>query len=350
MHESFGQRSIAAGSVFDITMRDVLKTVISSFILLLCVALACLVTAPAEVLNGDLLKVPALDTSEGPGPLKDGFVSIGTLRVHYVEGGTGQTVVLIHGNAGSVEDFEFGTIKALSRKYRVVAIDRPGHGTSDRPEKMATPVEDQADLLHETLTSLGVKRPILVGHSWGAAVALAYALKYPNDASAMVLLAPAAYADHADPASFFLRGVAKIFAVGELLPLLGHSIISKSLLRKELDRAFYPQTLPEKYFKLASATWLGKKQLKAYYDDETALNDGLTKIQDQYSSITIPTVIVTGDQDKVVSAKENAYRLHKVIRHSRLIQLRHTGHEIPETRPESIYYALRSLRPPAVRP
>jgi pimeloyl-ACP methyl ester carboxylesterase len=61
-------------------------------------------------------------------------------------------------------------------------------------------------------------------------------------------------------------------------------------------------------------------------------------------------VIVTGDQDKVVSAKENAYRLHKVIRHSRLIQLRHTGHEIPETRPESIYYALRSLRPPAVRP
>src|SRR5438876_5539077 len=60
-------------------------------------------------------------------------VTVENLRVHYVESGTGRTVVLIHGNAGDVEDFEFGTIDRLSRDYRVLAIDRPGHGGSDRP-------------------------------------------------------------------------------------------------------------------------------------------------------------------------------------------------------------------------
>src|SRR5260370_518008 len=61
-------------------------------------------------------------------------VTVENLRVHYLESGTGRTVVLIHGNAGDAEDFEFGAIEILSRNYRVIAIDRPGHGGSDRPE------------------------------------------------------------------------------------------------------------------------------------------------------------------------------------------------------------------------
>ena len=113
--------------------------------------------------------------------VEEHFVTVESVRVHYIETGTGRTVVMIHGNAGSVEDFEFGTLALLSSEYHVVAIDRPGHGSSDRPARKTATVEFQAELLHRTLSSLGITQSILIGHSWGAALALAYALKYPQE-------------------------------------------------------------------------------------------------------------------------------------------------------------------------
>src|SRR5262249_45485012 len=62
----------------------------------------------------------------------DRMLTVENLPVHYVEEGTGPSVVMIHGNAGSVEDFELGALDLLAAEYRVVAIDRPGHGRSGR--------------------------------------------------------------------------------------------------------------------------------------------------------------------------------------------------------------------------
>src|SRR6267154_6126147 len=73
------------------------------------------------------------DSALHPRPVTEHFVTVDGLRVHYIESGTGPTVVMIHGNAGSVEDFEFGAMDLLASDYRVVALDRPGHGGSDRP-------------------------------------------------------------------------------------------------------------------------------------------------------------------------------------------------------------------------
>ena len=125
--------------------------------------------------------------------IQENFVTVEKLRIRYIESGSGPTVVMIHGNAGSLEDFEFGAIDALSSNYRVVAIDRPGHGKSDRPNGKTVDVEYQARLLHQVLSSLSVAQPVLVGHSWGAALALSYALQYPTEVSALILVAPAAY-------------------------------------------------------------------------------------------------------------------------------------------------------------
>ena len=93
------------------------------------------------------------------------IVTVENLRVHYIESGTGRAVVMIHGNAGGVEDFEFGAVQLLSREYRVLAIDRPGHGRSERPAGKTATVEYQARLLHRTLSDLGIVQPVLVGHS-----------------------------------------------------------------------------------------------------------------------------------------------------------------------------------------
>src|SRR5712675_2499281 len=151
------------------------------------------------------------DSTPLPRLVTEHFVTVDGIRVHYIESGTGPTVVMSHGNAGSVEDFKFGVMDLLASDYRVVAIDRPGHGGSDRPPGKVT-VEAQATLLHHTLLRLGVHEPMLVGHSWGASLALAYALHYPGDVSAIVLLAPAAYPD---------AGGNRLLGATSKIPLIG---------------------------------------------------------------------------------------------------------------------------------
>lgn len=283
------------------------------------------------------------DVSPQSSSIKENYVTVEKLRMRYVESGSGPAVVMIHGNAGSIEDFEFGAIETLSSNYHVMAIERPGHGKSDRPNGK-TDVEYQARLLHQVLSSLSVARPVLVGHSWGAALALSYALQYPTEVSALILVAPAAYPDAGE--GRLLQAINKPPVIGEVPLLLARSFLGRHILKGVLRRAFSPQPLPEKYFGLVASSWLGRKQLKAYLDDESSLNASLRKLSKRYSEISIPVVILTGDHDQIVSPIENAYRLKDSIANSKLIELKDTGHEIPQTHPESISNALSLIRSP----
>src|SRR5260370_40098524 len=120
------------------------------------------------------------------------FVTVAGTRWIFLFRGAGQPVVLIHGNRGSTQDWTrvFGPAGA---NYRVIAFDRPGHGRSERPKHGETTVEVQARLLHDALQQLHIERPIVVGHSWGGALALIYAITYPKEVSGAVLLAPPVY-------------------------------------------------------------------------------------------------------------------------------------------------------------
>jgi len=284
------------------------------------------------------------DVSSRSSSIKENYTTVEKLRVRYVESGSGSAVVLIHGNAGSIEDFEFGAIEKLSSNYHVMAVERPGHGKSDRPNGKTVDVEYQARLLHQVLSSLSVARPVLVGHSWGAALALSYALQYPTEVSALILVAPAAYPDAGE--GRLLQAINKPPVIGDVPLLLGRSFLGRHILKGILRRAFSPQPLPEKYFGLVASSWLGRKQLKAYLDDESSLNASLRKLSKRYSEISIPVVILTGDHDQIVSPRENAYRLKDSIANSQLVELKDTGHEIPQTHPESISNTLSLIGSP----
>ena len=268
---------------------------------------------------------------------KENAIQIDKTLVRYVEAGEGSVVVLIHGNAGSVDDFDFKSLGQLCRNHRVIAVDRPGHGKSERPDGAAS-LRYQTRFLHQTLLRLGVIRPVLVGHSWGGSLALAYAVAFPGELSGIVLLAPAAYAD--DSSDQFLRAVLKTPLIGDLSLDLGRLLFGKRVLKKELARAFYPDSVPDAYLKYAASQWLHHDQLRSYFEDEFSLNKELEQISKHYPDIRIPVVVVTGDHDKVVSAKLNAYRLQRSIATVKLIELKNTGHQVPQTHPESIYGAL----------
>ena len=87
-----------------------------------------------------------------------------------------------------IEDFESsGLIALAAKKYRVIAFDRPGFGHSGRPRNTIWTPAAQADLIAAALKKIGVQRAIVLGHSWGTLVALALALKQPQDVQALVL-------------------------------------------------------------------------------------------------------------------------------------------------------------------
>jgi pimeloyl-ACP methyl ester carboxylesterase len=87
-----------------------------------------------------------------------------------------------------IQDFESsGLIDLAAKNYRVIVFDRPGFGHSDRPRNVIwTPVA-QAELINSALHRLGVSHAIVLGHSWGASVAVALALKYPKLVQGLVL-------------------------------------------------------------------------------------------------------------------------------------------------------------------
>jgi pimeloyl-ACP methyl ester carboxylesterase len=116
------------------------------------------------------------------------FITVDGVRLHYVDRGTGTPLVLLHGNGSMIEDFQSsGLIDLAAKNYRVIAIDRPGFGHSNRPRSTVWTPQAQADLIAAALKKIGVPRAIILGHSWGTLVALALAVKYPQEVQALVL-------------------------------------------------------------------------------------------------------------------------------------------------------------------
>ncbi|PIK73829.1 alpha/beta hydrolase, partial [Methylobacterium frigidaeris] len=93
------------------------------------------------------------------------FMTIDGVRLHYLERGRGEPLVLIHGNGTMVQDFLVsGIVDELAERYRVILIDRPGYGYSERPRALWTP-RAHATLFEKALQRLGVSQAVVLGHS-----------------------------------------------------------------------------------------------------------------------------------------------------------------------------------------
>jgi pimeloyl-ACP methyl ester carboxylesterase len=107
-------------------------------------------------------------------------------RIHYTDIGEGQVVVLIHGYLETSEVLSSFTNK-LSEKFRVIAVDLPGHGKSENTEKVLT-MELMASVIAKLVQNLNIKKIFLTGHSLGGYVTLAFVDMYPELLSGYCLL------------------------------------------------------------------------------------------------------------------------------------------------------------------
>jgi pimeloyl-ACP methyl ester carboxylesterase len=269
------------------------------------------------------------------------FLEVDGSSLHFVIRGSGHPVVLIHGNPGSCQDWT-RLYSQLPTRFCAFAFDRPGHGHSDRSNQNGnvTP-EVQARMLNSALGQLGVERPILVGHSWGGALALIYALSYADDVSGLVLLAPAAY--ESDDGVSFLSRVPAWPVIGDILNTLFTPLLSARLVRNELARAFAPDKIPKRYLRRTLAEWTRPGKVKWYSIDDALLNASLSRFSPRYADLRLPVAIVTGDSDLIVPADENAFRLAEALPHAKLHVLRKAGHQLPLVRPDAVVRAIEMV-------
>jgi pimeloyl-ACP methyl ester carboxylesterase len=226
------------------------------------------------------------------------FRTIDGNRLHLVAKGQGRAVVLLHGANGAVQDWlASGLVDRLATQYRVIAIDRPGHGYSDRPSSVATP-DVQARLIRGALKQLGVERPILVAFSWSGALALAYALEWPNETGGIVMLAGAAY-PWPTPVNLIYR-LPRLPVVG---PVFVHAVampLGSALLDGFAASAFAPSPVPQSFGASALPLALRPSSYAANAEDIDTLKPFLLKQSERYKTLKTPIAILHGDSDAVV--------------------------------------------------
>jgi pimeloyl-ACP methyl ester carboxylesterase len=260
-------------------------------------------------------------------PAKDGFIEVDGVRLHFSDRGEGSPVVLIHGNMVTGDDFDTsGVVEILLRSHRVIIFDRPGFGHSERPRGRIWTANRQADLLHRALEQIGVVRPVVVGHSWGALVALAMAVRYEADTAGVVALS--GYYFWTWRPDVLLVGVGALPVLGDILrytvsPLLNW--LTMPLIKRVL---FSPGGIPERFeARFSTAMAIRPSQIRATSEDGALMIPGALGLRDHYKDLTLPVVIMAGDGDKVVF-KRRAEQLKAAVGGSVLHVVQGAGHMI----------------------
>ncbi len=120
------------------------------------------------------------------------FVTVRDVTLYMVEAGPpeGQSIVLVHGLLGSTQDFAELIPVLAGAGYRILAVDRPPFGLSDKRAGAPMTAASQADLLAEWLAGLGLGRAVWLGHSAGGAVVAQVAIRHPERVAGLVLVSP----------------------------------------------------------------------------------------------------------------------------------------------------------------
>jgi pimeloyl-ACP methyl ester carboxylesterase len=267
-------------------------------------------------------------------------------RLHIVELGSADAppVVLLHGASGNLGDMQLALGERLAARYRVILIDRPGHGWSDRPDGRddASPAR-QAALIHQALARIGVTRPVMLGHSWAGAVATGYALDFPGEVAGLVLLAPVTHPWPGD-----VSWINNLVATPLIGPLVARTLmlpVGYFLVAPGVKSVFAPQSPPPGY---ATATGvqmiLRPSEFIANAQDLAGLKAFVTAQAPRYGEIAAPVIIISGDNnDKVVSTDIHSRAIARQLPHARLIVLPGVGHMVQYAAPERVVQVIDEL-------
>jgi len=214
-------------------------------------------------------------------------------------------LVLIHGSNGNLRDLTFTLAPMLAERHRVILIDRPGLGYTHRLGEAGATITEQATLLQKTAAALGAEKPIVLGHSYGGAVALAWAVHHPEHIAGLVPVASPAFPWDA-PLSLFYRVTSSWWGSTFVVPLIT-AWAPDSVVENALKGVFDPQAVPEGYADhFGPVLTLRRMTLRANARQRAGLKQEITVLHDMLGEIDVPVEIVHGTADTTVGLSIHA--------------------------------------------
>lgn len=260
--------------------------------------------------------------------------------ISFIDEGNGeQTVILIHGLASNAGFWRYN-IPELSKHFRVIAVDLPGYGKSQKGDYPYT-LSFYAESIKNLIDELNLKNVTLVGHSMGGQISIIFALKYPDKLSKLILAAPAGFEEFQRGEGDWLRNA---------ITMSGVKSTTEEGIRRNLSNNFYNWS--DKF------EWMVEERVrmrKAKDFDEFAytVDRSVDAMLDEptfnkLSGIKVPTLIIHGRYDGLIP---NPYlnpgfpsdvfeKGEKEIPNAKRIEIDCAGHMIMMEKPEEFNNAV----------
>jgi pimeloyl-ACP methyl ester carboxylesterase len=270
-------------------------------------------------------------------PLPEGIIrDVAGARIHYIDEGSGPAIVLIHGFAGSTFSWRH-VIPLLATTHRVVALDLPGFGFSDRDPALDYSQRAQAERVVGLMDLLGIQRATLIGHSMGGAIAERAAAAHPGRVQRLVLVASVNAGEPQDPRR---RGMAAgpMFALAGAVqrsPTAMYALGRRALARMVHDRAFATEEVMRGYIDplLLPGTVAAVRKMAVANRDTPPVD---------LSAITAPTLVLSGAGDRAIPP-ERGEALAAAIPGARHVTIPGAGHLAAEERPGAFLEEVRAF-------
>lgn len=250
----------------------------------------------------------------------------------------GAPILLLHGLVAEAETFrKLGDQMPSGR--RVVALDLPGAGFSERPTTSDTSFDGIAGTIREVIAALDMKSTVLLGHSYGGAIAMRIAVSFPNLLHGLILLSPAhPFSHHEDKLlRFYLSPPGRLFA--HSLPMLPRAVHLLAFRRMPGQRTHFGYRDLEPYLHTLRGRGTIAYLLRLLGSWRSDMNELGTELERH--PITTPTLLIWGGSDIVVPASTSA-NLLKHLQTAEQATLPGVGHLPNEEAPEECGALIRT--------
>lgn len=261
----------------------------------------------------------------------DRFMMIGEQQVHVEQSGHGDPILLLHGFAASTYSYR-NLAPLLAKDYRVIAVDLNGFGFTERPDDpVAYSTDGQLEMIIGVLDALGIEQSAVVGHSYGASIAMLLASEQSDRVHSLVLISPPPKFEKTP--WYFNLAPGRTIAYGMVRSLLSHP----GQFRKILSNAFFQKSK------------LSPEDAEAYR--ERLLIEGLSSAFKGFSAAFIsgseleleqvgqPTLVIAGRHDAIVDL-EHCRQTADALPEGHLMIMENSGHSAPEEEPEAMCAAI----------
>jgi len=293
--------------------------------------------------------------AEAAFPPEGRIIEVKGTRVHGVvmgpDDGSAPDLVLIHGASGNTRDMTFDLAPRLAGDYRVIVLDRPGLGYTDRINRTGATITQQAALLQKAAAQFGAEKPIVLGHSYGGAVALAWAVTQPDHIAALVDLAGAAKPWESGLSTYYR--VLSHPVLGPLVIPFITAYVDDARVEQAVSEIFTPQKPPEGYLThIGAGLTLRRHSLRANALQRANLLSEIEALHLRYDEMTVPVEIVHGTADTTVGLSIHSQPLADQVAGANLTPLDGIGHMPHHAAPEAVIAAIHraatraGLRPP----